>query len=217
MSEGATPPDAHERRGQLLSISEALLLSIVALLAAWSGYSASRWATESRLELNAASSARTKASRAIFEALEVRNFDSSTFEAWFGAYAAGNEEAMALAERRFRPRFHEAFDAWRATKPETNPSAPRGPTSMPQYRQPGLARAKVLDERADEAHAAGLTAADRGNKYVRITVFLATVLFLVGISTHFPLRSARYGLIGLGAVLLVVAVVQLAQLPRPPG
>jgi hypothetical protein len=42
-------------------------------------------------------------------------------------------------------------------------------------------------------------------------------LFLVGLSTHFPLRGVRYGLIALGVVLLVVSVVQLVQLPRPPG
>jgi hypothetical protein len=217
MSEEPSQRAHHERRERLLSISEALLLSIVALLAAWSGYAATKWATESRLELNAGSSARNKASRAILEAMEVRNFDSSTFEAWFAAYTARNEQAMVLAERRFRPGFREAFDAWRATKPETNPTAPRGPTYMPQYRQPGLERAKALDERADEAHVAGLAAADHGNKYVRTTLLLATVLFLVGISTRFPLHGARYGLIGLATLLLVIAVVQLVELPRPPG
>jgi hypothetical protein len=51
---------------------------------------------------------------------------------------------------------------------------------------------------------------------VRITVFLAAVLFLVGISTHFPLRVARYGLVGMATVLLVLAVVQLLGLPGPP-
>jgi hypothetical protein len=43
------------------------------------------------------------------------------------------------------------------------------------------------------------------------------VLFLVGISTHFPLRGVRYALVGLGAVLLLVSFVQLTQLPGPPG
>ena len=126
------------------------------------------------------------------------------------------KEAMALAERRFRPGFRAAFDAWRATKPETNPNAPRGPTYMPQYRQPGLAKAKSLDKQADEAFAAGATAGERSDKYVRTTVFLASVLFLVGISTHFPVRGVRYALVGLGTVLLVVSLVQLTQLPGPP-
>jgi len=47
-------------------------------------------------------------------------------------------------------------------------------------------------------------------------VFLATVLFLVGISSHFPVRQARYGLIGVGTLILVFAVVQVLGLPGPP-
>jgi hypothetical protein len=232
MPEGLSAPDvgkeigAHAKHGaqhasvgrdRSLSIVEAVLLSIVALLAAWSGYSAAKWSTESRLTLAEASTARTKANRANLDALELRNLDSSAFEAWFAAYIPGNQEAMALAARRFRPSFRVAFDAWRATKPETNPNAPRGPTYMPQYRQPNLVRARALDESADQKFAEGAEAGETADKYIRGTVFLATVLFLVGISTHFPLLGARYGLIGLAAVLLVVSIVQLAQLPRPPS
>ena len=149
--------------------------------------------------------------------MSLRNFDSSTFEAWFAAYTAGNERAMAVAERRFRPEFRVAFDAWRATNPESNPRAPRGPTYMPQYRQLELARAARLDREADAAFAEGVEAGERSDDYVRTTVFLATVLFLVGISTQFPLRGVRYGLVAVGAVLLVFSVVQLGQLPGPPG
>jgi hypothetical protein len=207
---------AHERRERMLSIAEALLLSLVALLAAWSGYAAAKWSTESRVSLAEASTERTKAARANLEAMELRNFDSSTFEAWFAAYTARNEQAMELAERRFRPQFHVAFDAWRATKPETNPRAPRGPTYMPQYRQPELRVGERLDAQAEEAFATGASAGKTADDYVRTTVFLAVVLFLVGISAHFPLRSARYGLISLAAVLLVVSLVRLAQLPGLP-
>jgi hypothetical protein len=124
---------------------------------------------------------------------------------------------MALAKRRFRPSFRVAFEAWRATKPETNPNAPRGPTYVPQYRQPGLVQGKALDRQADQAFAAGAEAGSTSDKYIRATVFLASVLFLVGISTQFPLRGGRYALVGLGAILLIVSIVQLAQLPGPPS
>ena len=229
MSEGLSPTQVgkeigthatnaeHAQRDRRLSIAEAVLLSIVALVAAWSGFAAAKWSTESRLHLAESSTARSKASRAHLEAMELRNFDSSTFTAWFAAYTAGNEQAMAIAERRFRPQFRVAFEAWRATKPETNPDAPPGPTYMPQYRQPGLARANALDEQADEAFTAGSEAGSTADDYVRTTVVLAVVLFLVGISTQFPLRGVRYGLIGVGGVLLVVSVVLLSQLDRPPG
>jgi hypothetical protein len=208
---------ARERRDRLVSISEAILLSVVALLAAWSGYAAAKWSTESRVGLAEASALRSKANRADLKAIAVRNFDSSTFDAWFTAYTLGNQKAMTIAERRFRPGFRVAFDAWRATKPETNPNAPRGPTYMPQYRQPGLRVAATLDRQADEAFASGEDAGTTSDKYIRTTVFLASVLFLVGISTRFPLRSGRYALVGLGAVLLVISFVLLLQLPGPPS
>ncbi|HEY7268156.1 MAG TPA: hypothetical protein VH501_10705 [Solirubrobacterales bacterium] len=206
----------HDRRDRLISIAEAILLSIVTLLAAWSGYAAAKYSTEQRTNLADSSGLRSKASRAQLKSIEVRNFDSSTFEAWFAAYTAGNPKAMEIAERRFRPGFKAAFDAWRATNPETNPNAPRGPTYVPEYHQPGLRVAADLNKQADDAFAAGEEAGSRSDDYIRTTVFLASVLFLVGISTRFPLRGGRYALVGLGAALLVVSFVLLLQLPAPP-
>src|SRR5207244_5149796 len=52
------------RHGRVISITEAVLLSIVAIIAAWSGYSAAKWGTESSLKLAKASATRTKANRA---------------------------------------------------------------------------------------------------------------------------------------------------------
>ena len=44
---------------------------------------------------------------------------------------------------------------------------------------------------------------------------LAAVLFLVGIGSRFPVRVARYGLVGVASALLVLSVVQLLRLPGP--
>src|SRR6188508_687067 len=112
-------PD-EERRFKRVSILEAILLSIVAVLAAWSGFAAAKWSTESRVDLATSSTKRAMANRANLQAMSLRNFDSSTFEAWFTAFTVGNKQAMKLAERRFRPQFRVAFEAWRATHPETN-------------------------------------------------------------------------------------------------
>jgi hypothetical protein len=191
-----------ERRDRLITIAGAALLSVVTLLAAWSGYAAAKWSTESRVALAESTTLRVQANRAESEAADLRNFDSSTFEAWFAAYIAGSRTGMEIAERRFRPEFRVAFDAWRATNPEKNPNAPPGPTYVPEYKQPGLATMRALDEQATET--------------VRLTVVLASILFLVGISTQFPLSGARYGLIALATVLLVLSLVQIATLPKPP-
>jgi hypothetical protein len=123
---------------------------------------------------------------------------------------------MRLAERRFRPEYRAAFDAWRATNPESNPDAPSGPASMPEYQQPKLAEAQALDAEADQHFAEGSDAGKTSDDYIRATVFLASVLFIVGISTQFKGSGVRYGLVALGLLLLVWSVVQLGQLPRPP-
>jgi hypothetical protein len=205
-----------DRRDRIVSIAEALLLSIVTIVAAWSGYSAAKWGTESSLNLAKATATRTKANRAFQQALTLRTADASTFNAWFTAHVSGDVEAARVARKRFRPQYRVAFDAWLATHPFTNVSAPSSPQLMPQYKPTGEAASKRLDAAADDYYAEGQHAAETSDDYIRVTVILASVLFLVGISTHFPIRGVRYGLIGLGAALLVFAAIQILELPSPP-
>ena len=203
-------------RDRVITIIEAVLLAVVAVLAAWSGFASAKWSTQSSLELAKASAARTEANREAYLAADLKNFDALTFNAWFTAYVAGNKTAMRVAEQRFRPQFLVAFDAWLATHPFTNPNAPKGPTYMPQYVQPELAQSNLLDARADNYYSLGETAGSNADGYVRTTVYLASVLFLVGISGHFRVRTARTGLIVIGGLILTFSVVLLLLAPRPP-
>ena len=214
--EHAAHAGAEKGRDRLLTVTEALLLSLVAVLAAYSGYAAAKWSTESSVSLAKASAARTKANRADLEALQIRTLDSVSFNAWFTAFTAGNATAQRLAENRLRPGYRPAFYAWLATDPAHNPKAPPGPSYMPQYIIPQEATAKAGDAQADANFTKGSKAGATGDKYVRDTVFLASVLFLVGISGHFPLRRGRYALIAVGVLILGFAVVQLLSLPGLP-
>jgi hypothetical protein len=204
------------RQDRGLAIGEAVLLSVVTIVAAWSGYSAAKWGTESSIALAQASATRTKANRFFEESVTFRAEDASMFNAWFSAYIAGDEEAADVAERRFRPQYRVAFEAWLATNPFTNPDAPPGPQSMPEYVPTGLADSRELDEEADKLLAEGEEAAQTSDEYVRTTVILASVLFLVGISTQFPVRMVRYGLLAVGTCLLVFGGVLILLLPAPP-
>jgi hypothetical protein len=211
---------AHHEDGRphdrVLSIVEAIMLAVVALLAAYTGFASAKWSTESSIRLASASAARTEANRAALNAQDTKNFDSTTFNAWFTAYVASNASALEVAERRFRPAFKVAFDAWIATHPFTNSSAPPGPTYMAEYKQPQLAMAAVLDKKAGSEYALGVQAGANSDNYVRDTIYLATILFLIGISGHFRFFRIRLGLVGLGGLMLVVAVVQIATSPPIP-
>jgi hypothetical protein len=203
----------HDRR---LSIVEAVLLSMVAVLAAYSGYAAAKWGTESSVTLAKASTQRTKSNRYDTEAIVTRTLDSVSFNAWFTAFVAGNRKAEKIALQRVRPGYRPAFRAWLATDPAHNPHSPPGPSYMPQYKIPEVALANAADQQADHYFTEGSDAGETADKYIRDTVFLATVLFLVGISGQFRIPPARYGLIGVGGAILVFAVIQLLGLPAPP-
>jgi hypothetical protein len=205
------------RHSRAVQIGEALLLSLVTIAAAWSGYAAAKWGTESRLELAQAATLRNLATRADLAALSTRNFDSSTFNTWWTAFTLDDPQKQALAERRFRAEFKVAFDAWMATDPFHNPRAPPGPTYMPQYKLADQAKAEELDREAVAASAAGNHAGEVGDDYIRITVFLAAVLFLVGIGSTFKLHIIRYVLITVGSLLLILATVLILQQPGLPG
>ena len=212
----AASADAN-RHSRAVQIGEALLLSLVTIAAAWSGYAAAKWSTESRIEIAQAATQRNLATRADLSALSIRNFDSSTFNAWFTAFTLDDPKKQAIAERRFRPEFKVAFDAWMATDPLHNPDAPPGPTYMPQYRLADQAKAEELDREAVAAAEAGHHTGVVGDDYIRITVFLAAVLFLVGIGSTFKLPTIRYALIAIGSLLLLLATVMMLRQPGLPG
>jgi hypothetical protein len=204
--------DAH----RAIAIAEALLLAVVAVLAAWSGYSSAKWSSESRLQLAEASSKRVVADTAEEEADAQRNFDAEAFDEWFVAYAANNEQAMRLAEQSFEPQMRVAFAEWWAQAQAGN-VIPGGPIAVPEYTQPEREQVAALEAEADRLFEDGQHAANTADDYVRTTLYLATVLFLVGISGHFRVKSARIGLVVVGAAIMAFAVAQILTLPRPPA
>jgi hypothetical protein len=208
---------AGDRHSRILQVCEAVLLALVTLTAAWAGYSAARWGTESRVDIARSTTLRNIATRDDLTALSLRNFDSGTFNAWYIAFTLNNKHKEEIAVRRFRPAFRVAFDAWIATDPVHNKHAPPGPTYMPQYKLPATAQASALDRAADAKFNEGNMAGKVGDNYVRITVFLAAVLFLVGIGSSFKLHGIRYALVTFGSVLLILSIVLILQQPGLPS
>jgi hypothetical protein len=208
---------SEDRHSRIIQIGEAVLLALVTLTAAWTGYSAARWSTESRVDIAQASRLGNLATRNDLLAISLRDFDSSTFNAWYIAFTLNSPQKEAIAVHRFRPLFRVAFDAWMATNPLRNPHAPPGPTYMPQYKLPEQARANALDNAATAKFQTGNHAGLISDNYIRITVLLAVVLFLVGIGSSFKLKAVRYALIAFGSVLLTFSVVLILQQPGPPS
>jgi hypothetical protein len=226
VSEAVTPAEVahvvtHGQHGQhgnrregLLEIAEAVLLAIVAIATAWSGYQTGKWDGRQASLYSLSSRYRVESDTANTLSGQQRLYDTNTFAFWLNAKAQGNEADAKLFERRFRPEYRPAFRAWLALDPLNNPKAPPGPIFMPQYRNAQAERAAAKDHRASEAFEEGTKAREQGDKYLRNTVLLATVLFLTALAQKFRVHSVRLGLLVLCGVLLTIALVFIVTYPR---
>jgi hypothetical protein len=202
------------RREGLLEVAEAILLAIVAIATAWSGYQTGKWDGHQASLYSLATKYRVEADTANTLSGQQRLYDNTTFGFWLNARAQGNEADAKLFERRFRPEYRPAFKAWIALDPFNNPKAPPGPIFMPQYRNAQAELAKAKEHQASEAFAEGSHAREQGDRYLRNTVLLATVLFLTALAQKFRLHSVRLGLLALCGVLLVIALFFIVTYPR---
>jgi len=202
---------------QILEILEALLLAVVAITSAWSGYQAALWTGHQAELYGHASKLRIEAEGAATYATQERIYNASTVVEWLKAESAGNKKLADLFERRFLPEFRPAFEAWKKTDPLNNPNAPPGPQSMTEYHSAKMDEAAALNDRANKVFDEGTLARQRSDEYVRATVILATVLLFVAISQRFKTRVVRVGLLVAALLLLSLPLHHILLLPRAPS
>lgn len=206
---------AHSGRFEpILEVLEAGVLAIVAVATAWSGYQAARWDGREALLYGEASKIRITADQTATLGGQQRLYDISTFNSWAQAEWSGHQALADLFERRFRPEYRLAFQAWLRLDPLHDRSAPAGPIFMPQYHNALMERAGVMQRQASATFDRGTQARETGDDYVRTTVFLATVLFMMALAQRFKIQKLRVGLIAIAAIFLLVAVVNLAAYPH---
>lgn len=205
---------AADKRPSSLAVElvESMLLAVVAVLTAWSGYQSALWDSRSVANYEESSRLEVEAQTSQNVAGQQMLYDATTFGSWLQATQEGNVSLAAFMQRRFRPEYLPAFNAWLSTDPFHNDSAPPGPAVMPEYKLAAQQQAE-----RDRAHAqAALNAGNRGrdvsDRYVRVTVLLAVVLFLTALSQRFSIRAVRMSLVGVAIAVLGYSIVALASI-----
>ena len=201
-------------RAEGVEILEAVLLAIVAVATAWSGYQASRWEAISAENYSRASRTTVMSQEKATLAGQDRLYDTVTFNGWVASKVAGRDKVAAFYERRFRPEYAVAFQAWWKLDPINNPSAPQGPIFMPEYKNTNGAESAQLAERAKDYFEKGVSTRDTGDDYVKVTVFLATVLLLTALSQRFRVLRPRVAVAFVAVILLCVSAYWILTLPR---
>jgi hypothetical protein len=213
-TDDAGAESAKEPPSDRLEVIQVIVLALVTLATAWSGFQATKWGGRQATLYGQASTTRFAADAASTLGGQVLVANATIFTAWLEAKDAGNEQLQALLERRFSPEYRAAFEDWLTTDPFTNPDAPAGPGYMPGFAEPNLEQAKELNDEASALFGEGTEARETANKYVRNTVLLASVLFLIGATRGFKSHRVRIASSAIALALLAYTVVSVIILPR---
>ncbi len=205
--------EATERRRRRVEVLATIVLAVAVIATAWSTYQSTQWRGQQAADNSKASAARIQSSQAATRAGQLTQVDIATFTQWVNATVAGNTELATFYRQRFRPEFSPAFDAWLATDPLTNPSAPGTPFALPQYRVAEAAEAARLETLANARADAASVANERSDKYMLAVVLFATALFFAGMSTKLRALRQQEVLLALGVVILLGAAVFIATFP----
>ena len=208
------PHQPSKRRIETIEILEAILLAFVAIATALSGFQAALFDGESAKEYATSSRLRVEASNAHLTANQRLIANSANFTAWLQAYDAKDESLMRLLERRFLPNYKEAFDQWVKLAPWTAPGTPPGPAYMPSYEEPLAEQAVELNKEASHAFDLGVSTRLTGEKYVRVTVILAVVLFLIAIGQRFKIKGVRNSVNAVAGVLIIYCAYLIIVYPH---
>ena len=203
-----------DRRFEAIEIIEALILALVAVATAWSGYQAASWAGRRAEQYAESSRRRVTAEGLATLAGQERIYDSDTFNSWLAAKLDNKQQAAEFFERRFRDEYRPAFAAWLRTDPFNNAQAPPGPIFMADYHNAKHEQFLSLNKQAAEIADRGTKSGETGDQYVRITVLLATVLLITAIGQRFRFRAARLAFMIFAWILLCLPLSQLLRLPR---
>lgn len=205
-------PDEGSPSGrELLTV---IILSITAVLTAWSGFEASKWGGEMSIDFAQASTARVQASTAAGHADAARGLDLDVFSLYLQAVADDDEQLREFVEQRFTDHFRVAFDEWIAMRPLENPAAPDSPFALPSYIPPGQTEADEASARADELFEQALTNNQRGDNYTLLTVLFALVLFLTAVSQRMRTAILAKVVLGGAIVIMLVGIGFLISFPK---
>lgn len=213
-----------DRRFELI---EAILLSLAAVLTAWAGFQATKWSGEQANSYSEAAASRVNATQASDLANEERLADVVTFTEWLaaaeregllleendGAYTPDPDQLSGFIYERFRPEFAVAVDAWLDTSPWEPTADPTTPFQVPEYTSAAAEEAERLEDEADRKAEDARKANDISDRYVLVTIMLASVLFFAGIGSKMDTFKARMVMLGVGGTLLVVSTVIVLSFP----
>ncbi len=208
-----------------------IVLSIAAILTAWSVFQGGKWGGIESFQLAEANAARTESVRADNTANEQALADITMFDNWLLALQedfdtgliqrddpldAHPEAVSSFFYRHMRDEFKPAIEAWVVTDPFQSLGVEESsllPYEMDEYqlaaRQEAVRLETVAEEHVEDAYESNGTS----DAYIFTAVLFATVLFFAGVSGKMGARRNREIVLTLGVLVLLGTSMFLLTLP----
>lgn len=203
-----------DRQADWREIIAVVLLSVTAVLTAWTGFQASKWSGAMSISFSEASSSRIKAARLDSDANRKLTVQVSLFTQWLQAYQADDQELTDFLADRFPEPLATAFPVWIEQQPLKNPDAAKSPFDLPEYAIPEQEQAAEADALADEKFDLALEYNQRGDNYTVLTIGFAVVLFFAALASRMRGPRSQWALLALGGVGFVVLAAVLSTFPK---
>ena len=204
-------------RHALFEILSACVIALTTVLTAWSAYQSNLWSGAQTFALQEATEQNTIAAEKAVVAQQRQTWDGILVLNFSNAWFEGKTQLADQYRARVRPELREAIDAWLATKPLENPNGPPHPLAMPVYGEKVTARS---NSEINEYKQAAQKATDRANKasnisdkYVLMTVLLASVLFFEAVSSRFKAPKVANSLLVFAFLMFTAIACVLVTFP----
>jgi hypothetical protein len=218
-------------RNDRVELVATVVLSIAAILTAWSVFQGSKWGGIEAFQLAEASAARTESVRADNIANEQALTDITMFDNWLLALQEDVDAGLIHTDdpldahpgaissffyRHMREEFKPAIAAWAATDPFGSVGVEdlsQLPYEMDEYqlaaRQEAIELGLVAEGHVEDAYESN----GNSDAYVFAAVLFAVVLFFAAVSGKMDYRRNRFIVLTFGVLVLIGTLIFLISLP----
>ena len=201
------------RAHKAVTIGSTVLMGLIAIATAWSGFQATKWGGEMSNSYAAANVARSNSVLYSLTANQENLLDIQLFIEWLNALAGNQTQLSNFYLNRMRLEARPAMEAWLKADPINNPDAPSSPFVMPEYVLQNREKAIAFEEKAVSLSEHALQANQTGDNYIMTTVILASGLFFSGVATRLGWRTLELVVLGIAVAAFGYGIYQIIIYP----
>jgi len=205
--------DVPEKSHKLLETLTTVIITLATVSVAWCAYQSHVWSGLQEFKMHEAAAFNRQSSFLRTEVNQQHSLDVELFTSFVEARLLHHDSIALFYHNRMPPRLHRAIDAWLATNPFVDRSAPLHPFAMKEYVLVDVAKADSLDFEYDRYMERAQESNTHSDDYVLLTVMFASVMFFGAISSNFQDVGIKKWVVVVSTTLLVGAIAWMATLP----